>query len=157
ADDAVINATGIAVTHNTGASDSVRSLNSTANLSLSAGTLTLAAAGVTSEIDAPFTLFGTGTLTGPGNLNLGRPTNPAVSGTMNWAGGTMSGTGTTTINVGSSLTLNTAGTITLSGGRVLSNFGTVTWPNSPNNVAFTITSASFTNQAGGQVNFQEGG
>src|SRR6516162_5949358 len=72
ADDAVINITGISVTHLTTATDSVHSLTSKAAIVVGAGSLSVASAStISSTLD-----FDGGTLTGPGVL--------AVSGLFTW-------------------------------------------------------------------------
>ena len=80
---------------------------------ISAGTVTLsgnqAAGGLT---------FSGGTIDGAGNL--------ALSGTSSWTGGSMSGTGTTTIAAGGTMTINALGTA-VGISRTLTNNGTMTW------------------------------
>ena len=91
ADDAQINMSNITVTHATSASDAVNSLTSSATLSISNGSLTVA---TTSSISGGLTLSG-GTLAGAGTIN--------VSGPTNWSGGTMSGSGITSAKGGLTL------------------------------------------------------
>ena len=90
-DDAVINLTAAgAVTLNSSLANTVHSVTTNANTSLSLGNdnLTLVS---TSTIGGGLTQSG-GTLTGAGNLT--------VSGQITWTGGTMSGTGVTNANGG---------------------------------------------------------
>lgn len=151
-DDAVINQTGIVVNHTTG-SDSVRSITNRGVLNISGGTLTLAGVSASSEILGTLSLSG-GTLSGPGNLAIG---NASQSGTFSWSAGTMSGGGTTTINAGSSWTLNTAGTIRLDG-RSLTNFGAANWPSSLSAVALTLANgAVLSNEVGATFAIHSGG
>jgi len=110
-DDVVIDVTRITVTHSSSASDSIHSLDSQATLSLSNGTLSIAASSTLSDLNVS-----DGTLTGAGDLT--------VTGTMNWSGGTMSGTGTTTLAQGGALDLSY---ILSLDGRTLVNAGTATW------------------------------
>lgn len=72
--DAVINLSGITITHNEAVADSVNSLASSAPISFSGGTLTLAAA---STMSGALTLSG-GTITGAGDLT--------VTGLLVWSG-----------------------------------------------------------------------
>ena len=81
-DKAVIDISGITVTHNSPYADAVYSLTSQANIELSAGSLSLGAA---STIAGQLTLDG-GTLTGPGDLT--------VMSQFTAIGSTLSGTGT---------------------------------------------------------------
>jgi RHS repeat-associated protein len=155
-DDVRITQTGITITHNTLVNDHVNSLISSAAINLSSGSLELATAGVTSEIDATLTLVGGGLLLGAGNLNIGSPTNPTLTGQLTWSGGTMSGSGTTTIAAGSSASFSDAtGGMGLDAGRVFNNYGALTWIPGAFNRSFTIShAASFTNEVGGVFNDQ---
>jgi hypothetical protein len=116
-DDVVINTGGITVTHTTGNTDVVHSLTSQADLSLSAGSLSLSGA---SSIGSTLTISG-GTLTGAGDLT--------VTGLLTWTGGTMSGSGHTHVNGGMTIsgsaskyldqrTIDNGGVITWSGGTI---------------------------------------
>jgi RHS repeat-associated protein len=133
-DDAQINTSGITVTHSTNVSDSIHSLTSQAALSISFGSLSIAAASTIGELD-----FASGTLTGAGALT--------VTGALNWTGGTMSGAGTTTVAAGGQL--NLSGNPYLSS-RMLTNAGTATYSLIPG--SFTLfsmdDSATFDNLAG---------
>ena len=117
-DTAEINISGIRVTHSTSRSDEVNSVTNTSGttLSLSSGTLSVAAA---STISGNLTISG-GTLTGSGNL--------AITGATTWTGGTMSGSGTTIAEGGLTLGSSTAGTIDdeILSGRTLENAGVAT-------------------------------
>src|SRR5262245_29372732 len=114
ADDVQINTPGITVSHTQFNTDVVHSLTSKAALSITAGTLSLAAS---SSISGGLTLSGA-ILTGPGDLTL--------KGTVNWTSGTMSGPGTTTVAPGGTLNLN-GGTNVLLDGRTLVNSGKAFW------------------------------
>jgi hypothetical protein len=110
-DDAEINVAGITVTHASDDSDSVDSLSVAAGttLSLSSGTLSIAAA---STISGNLTMTA-GTLTCTGTLS--------VAGALSWTGGTMSGNGTTIAEGGLTLGGSAAGATyveTLSGGTL---------------------------------------
>src|SRR6267154_377249 len=106
----------------------------TQTLSVGKAILTLNGASVVNA-NGQFELTVAGsTLTGAGDLN--------VFGTLLWSGGTMSGTGVTSIGGGGVLTINGNATLT---GRTLNNGGTGTWD------AGNITagsSAVFNNLAG---------
>src|SRR5262245_33579109 len=127
-DDVVINQTGITITH-AAASDTIHSLTSQADLRLTAGTLSVAAA---STLNGAFALEG-GTVTGTGDLT--------VNGTFRWSSGTMSGKATTTAQGGLALgdglkvldgrTLNVPGPLTWTGGDVVLQNG-ATWGVPPN-------------------------
>jgi RHS repeat-associated protein len=167
-DDAVIN-TAVNVLHATTATDSANSLSlasgATFNLSagsltlptfsvatgatlkLSGGTLTLSTAGVSSEIDGTLNMAG-GTLTGSGNVDIGSPTNSSLTGSMLWSGvSSMTGAGITTIHSGSGLTINA--TANFDTGRSLNNDGAINW--SAGNITISH-GASLTNQADGTFN-----
>ncbi len=133
ADDVVINNPKITVSHITGDFDTVHSLTSNATLNISSGTLSLTAA---SSLSGGLTLSA-GILTGPGNLTL--------KGTINWTGGTMSGTGTTTVAVGATLNLNGGSSEGLDT-RALTNLGHIVWSN-PNDL-YLSNGAVLTNGTG---------
>lgn len=80
-DDVCISGFNVTMTSGTASVNSLHVQNG--SLSVSGGTLTLAAA---SEVDGPLTVTGTGTVNGAGSLT--------VSGTLTLSGGTVSGTGT---------------------------------------------------------------
>src|SRR5437867_1656831 len=111
ADDAVINTSGISVTHSTGASDAINSLDSQAAIALSGGSLSIASA---STINNSFTLSG-GVLNGTGAIT--------VTGSMTWTGGNMNGTGQTITNGSLAITANSQTldslTLTVNGGATL--------------------------------------
>lgn len=114
ADDVTIDLpSAITVTLSSG-THSINSLTCAEGLTFSGGSLTIAAA---STISGTFTLSGASTvLTGAGNLNL--------TGPSNWTTGAMSGTGTTFIRNGSTLTLgnstvNVARPLTIDAGGLL--------------------------------------
>ena len=132
ADDAVINLTGITVTHATSANDSARRLQSAAALSISSGTLSLATA---STIDSMLTLSG-GTLAGAGDLS--------VTGLLTWMGGTQTGPGHTEALGG--LVLNGGATDLTLDNRTLDNAAVATWMGS-RNIALN-NGAVFNNLAG---------
>ena len=114
--DVVIDLTGAGtVTLNGSATDSVLSLTTNANTSLSIGGDSLSLA-TTSTIGGNLTLT-SGTLTGAGTLT--------VTGTTTWSGGTMTGTGSTTIASGATLTLSGT-TDVLADGRTLGGAGFAT-------------------------------
>src|SRR5262249_25295461 len=106
------------VTHSTNTSDSVNGLSveGGTTLSLSAGTLSIAAA---STISGDLTISG-GTLTGAGVVT--------VAGALTWTGGTMSGGGTTIAQGGLTLGGTAANTSynEYLWGRTLDNPGTAT-------------------------------
>jgi hypothetical protein len=120
ADDAVINAAGITVTHSSGNFDAINSLtmgnNRGENLAISAGTLSLAS---TSSLNNNTLTLSGGTLTGAGNLS--------VSGLFTWTGGTLSGSGRLDANGGMVLDPSWNGVVL---DRVLNNAGTATWTDS---------------------------
>ncbi len=128
--------------------------NPTGTVNFSGGTITVndtfnaAALGTITAfvtLNAPesfgnLTLAGGGTLSGSGNVT--------VNGTLNWTGGTMSGTGQTLVAAGGALNLSGS---THQLNRVLQNDGTATWTASAlqmlggtfnNNGSFTANTAS---------------
>jgi YD repeat-containing protein len=137
-DDAVINFTGITVTHGSGTSDdSANSLTSQASLDLSNGSLSLA---TSSTISGNFTMSG-GTLTGSGDLT--------ISGAMTWTLGTISGRGV--INTNGGLTLG--GPTDVAGedltGRTLNNAGAATLAAEGSSSGLFLSSgATFDNKPG---------
>jgi YD repeat-containing protein len=132
-DDAQINFSGITVTHSSSTNDSIRSLTSQATLSFSSGSLSIAAASTTPILNLSF-----GTLTGSGDLT--------VTKALDWTGGAMSGTGTTTVGEGG--TLDLAGDLTLDA-RTLANAGTATYSDGGFNRFTMADSAAIHNLAGG--------
>jgi RHS repeat-associated protein len=135
-DDAQIDVSGIMVTHASLIDDSVHSLNSQATLSISGGSLSIAASSTVSNLNLGGQNLGT--LTGVGDVT--------VTKTLNWTGGTMSGTGTTTVPPGG--TLNLSGQLTLDG-RTLANAGIATWSaGSPNDGIRAINGATINNLSG---------
>ncbi len=131
-DDVVIDTSGITVTHSTGASDSIHSLTSQATLSISSGSLSIAAASTIDDLN----LSG-GTITGGGGVT--------VKSSLSWTDGTMSGAGTTTVAEGG--TLNMSGVISLVG-RTLVNAGTATWSRTGQYDSFAVSNgATIDNQA----------
>ena len=85
-------------------------------LSLGRSVLTLNGASVVNSNGQLVLTVGNSTVTGPGNL--------AVNGALNWASGTISGTGA--LSIGNSGVVTVNGGVTLSG-RTMSNTGHVTW------------------------------
>lgn len=108
---------------------------------ISGGTLSVGA-GITAEADT----FGitSGTLSGVGNLE--------VRGELNWAGGTMSGSGTTTVADTGELNMNGASSKTLSSSRHLVNNGMGTWTGT--GTWFLNSSSQFTTGATGVFDIQ---
>ncbi len=86
--------------------------------------------------------FGGGTLNGSGTLT--------VSGTLNWTGGTMAGSGK--VVVGSSATMNIGGTVALD--QELDNQGNATWTSGTLNMAngTLVNSGSFTGNSSSSLN-----
>src|SRR5262249_14496829 len=99
--------------HSVAANDTIRSLTSRAKITLSRGSLSIAAE---SAIHGDLSLINAATLAGSGDLT--------VTGTLTWSNGTMRGPGTTTVAPGGVLNLD--GDIILDG-RMLGNAGTATW------------------------------
>ena len=143
-DDAVIDLPGITVTHQRAVADVIHSLNSSAPIIFSAGTLAIAAA---STITSNLTLSG-GTITGPGDLT--------VTGMLVWSGGTMSGTGTTTVygplvkgaangsNQSESpdaRTLNIAGPVSNPGAETFATADAAPMPKNPADIALNAPTA----------------
>jgi hypothetical protein len=112
-DDAVIDTSGITVTHAALNADSVHSLTSAATLVVSDGGLSIAADSVIDSL----TQTG-GTLTGPGNLT--------INNAFSWTGGTMSGPGQTVLDGVASMGGGVFGPIL--DGRTLDNAGTAFVP-----------------------------
>ncbi len=110
--DVVINQPGVTVYRNDGASYSINSLSSQANLSLSHGALSIAG---TSVIDGALSLSAGATLAGAGDT--------AIRGLFTWAGSTVSGGGTVTAAGGMATGW---GHNHLVGGRLI-NQGTMAW------------------------------
>ena len=113
-DDVLIGGTGPAVVHSSQNNDSITSLHTSRPLTLSGGSLSIAAA---SEITDGLNLANA-TLTGAGTLTFG--------GASTWTGGTMAGTGKTVIGSGATLEISGAGNKILDG-RTIDNQGTITW------------------------------
>jgi hypothetical protein len=161
ADDVSINTPGITVTHTSSDPVSIHSLSSVADLALSNGNFAIASASTTAALD----LSG-GVLTGAGNLT--------VTGTFNWNGGTLGGSGATmtigasaqavltvslpgsmvlgsqTLNNYGSVQLGGGGPLTLSGGAVINNYGTFRTTPTPNagrdiNIVGSATGEAFYN------------
>jgi hypothetical protein len=114
---------------------SARVAGATAMLSITAGT----------DVIAQNFELASGTLTGNGSLT--------VSGTVAWTGGTMSGTGSTTIDAGGTLTISGSVAKTLSQ-RSLINRGTVIWTGTGSLLA--SNGAAIANQTGALFDVQTG-
>jgi CSLREA domain-containing protein len=95
--------------------------------------------GTTSEL----VLTGTGTIGGTGTLTM--------TGTGTWTGGTMSGSGATTVASGATLDLQSTGTLPTLNGRTLNVAGTLTWSQG-NNAWTTSNGATILNS--GTLNIQ---
>jgi hypothetical protein len=117
-DDVIIDMPGVTVTHASGVDDAIRSLTSQATLTISGGSLSIAASSTVSNLNLGGPNLGT--LTGAGDLT--------VAQTLNWTSGTMSGAGTTTVAPGG--TLNLSGNLTLDA-RTLANAGAATYVVAP--------------------------
>jgi hypothetical protein len=123
-DDVVISQTGITITHSTAASDAIHSLTSQANLSLSAGALSIATA---ATLSGPLTLAGAA---------LASASDLTLNGGFIWSSGTLNAKGTITAQGGLTLgdgmkvlsggTLNVPGPLTWTGGDVILQNG-ATW------------------------------
>ena len=158
--DDVIIGSGVTLTHNVSDTDSVQSLNCAGTLSIGGGSLSLGSASSITNL----TLQAGATITGAGDLE--------IEGTMNWAGGTMSGSGTTTIDAAASLNfqfagysvdtnqylnrdLDNAGTATLTGGDIVLGSG-VTLDNQSGALFDAQTDASITTASGSATFSNEG-
>jgi hypothetical protein len=133
-DDAVIDMANISVTHGTGATDTVNSLNSRAVFAISAGSMSLTAA---STFQSSLNLSG-GALMGAGNQT--------IQGLFSWSNGTLSGPGHTLAQGGIAL-----GGTGASGGptvdnRALDNAGVATLTGTLN--ITSLNGATFTNLVG---------
>jgi hypothetical protein len=105
------------ITHSS-STDSVHSLTCTDPLTISGGSLSLAAA---STITGTTLTLSGGTLTGAGNLTIS-----GTGAVLNWGNATLGGTGTTT--VAARATLNITGTSEeVLDARTLTSSGTVNW------------------------------
>jgi len=146
-DDAIINQSGITVTHSQSNADSVNSVtvvSSSTSIDISSGTLTIAA---TSNVAGGLTLSG-GNLSGSGTVN--------VSGATTWNGGTMSGTGTTVADGGLSIGVAGAYRQMFLDGRTLENFGPATLSEADQNCSYGLflsSGATFDNEAGASFAF----
>ena len=138
-DDVTINVGGTATITLASGTQTINSLSCDEALVISGGSLDIAAA---SSITAggSLTLSG-GTLTGGGTLT--------VTSTMVWSSGTMSGSDSTIIQSGATLTLS-AGTSTLDT-RTLDNSGTITWTGG---TFYLNNSAVLNNQSGALFDMQ---
>lgn len=88
--------------------------------SIAGGTLT-----INDDVDGPSNLvLNSGQINGSDDLTL--------PGLFTWAGGTLGGTGTTTIPNGATLTINGSNEKTINGGHILNIVGTATWSGSGN-------------------------
>jgi hypothetical protein len=135
ADDVTISVAGTpTITLNSG-TQTIKSLISDENLTISAGTLSIAAA---STLNAT-TVFSGGTLSGTGNVT--------INSTLNWSAGTMSGAGRTIIASGA--TVNISGTATKNLSRTLDNGGTFNYFSPAS--SFVVV-AGFNNLAAGIFN-----
>src|SRR5262249_11648784 len=103
----------VSVVHSSG-NDSIRSLTSQNALTLSGGSLSIAA---DSALGSAFTPSG-GTLTSSGSVT--------VTGPMSWTGGAISGRGKSNLAAGAMLSLSGGNEKKLDG-HTLANAGTVTW------------------------------
>ncbi len=112
--DNVMIGSGVTVTHNSDIDDSVNSLNCAGILSIGAGELDLATASSIANLILS-------------NAGLGGAGNVEIQDSMDWNGGFMSGSGTTTIDASATLTLGSEpdGEIHLE--RNLINAGSVVW------------------------------
>jgi hypothetical protein len=119
----------------TAGSVSVGGASGTQTLSIDRATLTLNGASVVSANGHLDFLVAQSVLNGAGNLT--------VNGTLNWANGTMSGTGVTSIGSGGVLAIGSGG-VTLA--RTLNNGGATTWAGG--NLTAS-TGATINNLAGG--------
>ncbi|MDP7449612.1 MAG: hypothetical protein QF689_13555 [Candidatus Latescibacteria bacterium] len=136
-DDAVINfGGGLVVTVNT--AESVNSVTCNDALTLSANTLTIAAASTIND----FSQSG-GTLNGAGTVTL--------TGTATWTGGTQSGAGNTTVQSGTTLTITAAANATLDT-RSMTNDGTIVFIGASS--YYLNNGAALTNNAGATVDIQ---
>ncbi|MCP4277845.1 MAG: hypothetical protein GY779_15980, partial [Gammaproteobacteria bacterium] len=129
---------GITVTYSTGTT-SINSLSTSDNVSITGGTLNLAAAS-TIGTGATLALSG-GTINGSGDLT--------VDGTLNWTLGTMTGTGTTTIQIGANLAISGSSSKDLAGTRRLINDSATSTMDMPNNTTGNVRmfdAAVFDNQ-----------
>ncbi|MBW3541220.1 MAG: PKD domain-containing protein [Planctomycetes bacterium] len=111
-DDVTINVAGADVTiiHSTG-TNSINSLTSQEGIAISGGMLDIAAGSSTQSL-----ILSGGTLTGTADI--------AVDGLFDWTGGTLAGTGTTTVSAGAALNISGG---SLREGRTLTNAGTAVW------------------------------
>jgi autotransporter-associated beta strand protein len=117
-----------------------RITNST-NLTLLPGS-NLVVTGGTAQLDRDFTQetkfdLPAGTLFGSGNFS---------ASAFNWTGGTMSGTGNTTVTPGATMTISGTGSKTLS--RTIDNSGAATWTQGQ----IVVTNGTFNNLATGTFN-----
>ena len=110
------------VVHSSAVTDSIRSLTSSQPLTLSGGTLSIAAASSTS---GPVVING-GTLAGTGDITVGGP--------LTLTAGTIGGSGAVTANGG--ITINPTGAAFVLDGRTLTNSAgqTATWTGADSNV-----------------------
>ena len=113
--------------------------------SYNAGTTTIGSAATFNSSDvtiATLNLQNSGALSGSANVN--------VTGTVNWSGGTMSGSGATNIPAGATLNLNTGLNNHLFLARTLNNAGTAILTQAgASGTVFFLQSGTFNNQAGG--------
>jgi hypothetical protein len=141
-DDVTINVISpITITHSLGNYDAVHSLtisNANDTLSISSGTLSLAAA---STLSGPLNLTG-GTLTGTGAIT--------VSGLFTWSNATLSGTAAFNANGG--MAINGTSVSEVLDARTLNNAGAATWSGS-NNI-YLQNRAIFKNLAGASFTIQ---
>jgi hypothetical protein len=139
-DDAVINTSGISVTHASGA-DSVNSVASTDAIVISGGSLSVAADSALTNAAVPDVLIlSGGTLTESGNL--------AVNGHFTWSSGTLSGGGTLTAQGG--MLLQSSGLKVLDG-ITLDNLGAAVWSAGQFNLN---NGATLINEAAGTLDVQ---
>jgi acyl CoA:acetate/3-ketoacid CoA transferase alpha subunit len=127
----------------TAASVTVGGPGGTQTLAIDRATLTLSEASVINSNGQLDLLVSQSVVTGAGNLT--------VSGTLNWANGTISGTGAMSVVSGGMLAIGSGG-VTLA--RTLNNSGSVTWDGG--NLTFS-TGATINNLASGTIDITADG
>src|SRR6185503_11158327 len=141
-------------THTLQASSSINASNATVNLnspitiagSYNAGTTTIANS---ASFNSDNVTFSTLNIESSGNLGGSASVSLSSTGTLNWRGGTMSGTGTTNIPAGATLNLNTGLNNHLFLARTLNNSGTTILTQAgQSGTVFFLQGGTFNNQSG---------
>jgi hypothetical protein len=140
------------VTFDAGSTTVAGTYNVTGNTTVNGGTAnfrgTLTSVGAVLAVNGGTANFASDYSIATINLNggvLGGPSNATVTGAFTWTGGTLAGTGSTTVAATATLSISSTSTVGLAT-RTLNNAGTGTW-GSTGGISFS-NGATFNNQTG---------